>query len=223
MAMLKGPDNLDERPLSLIRRTMTKPFDVVRRSRAEARNLVHAQVLATLRKLHESVAVFDHVDFTELTLHEALEHYFARPIGYELIPDDRSAIVRRVVRREAIHAELVYEPAADAVSIKIAASLHEADRKEAHYHELAHLIAGHPVPYRAPGAPPEHREFWYPPRSLCRRRPPFDVGQAKTNPALRQEMIRWCEEDADAWVEHLRAISALGRQVYLREERVIGL
>ena len=49
------------------------------------------------------------------------------------------------------------------------------------------------------------------------------MGQAKTNPALRQEMIRWCEEDADAWVEHLRAISALGRQVYLREERVIGL
>ena len=221
--MLNSPDNRDERPLSLLRRTVARPFEVVRRSRAETRELDHGLVLETLRSLDASVATFDHLDFSELALHEALEHHFARPIGYELIPDDRSAIVRRLVRREAIHAELVYETAADAVSIKIAASLHEADRKEAHYHELAHLIAGHPVPYRVADTPPEHREFWRPPRTLSQRTPPFDVERSRTDPALRQEMIRWCEEDADAWVEHLRAISALGRQVYLREERVIGL
>lgn len=223
MAMLRRPDDDAERPLGLIRRTVARPLTLARRGRAGSGALVHAQVLETLRVLNASVTAFDHLNFTELSLHEALEHHFGRPVGYELIPDDRSAMVRRLVRREAIHAELVYEPAADAVSIKIAASLHEADRKEAHYHELAHLIAGHPVPYRVPGTPPEHREFWYPPRSLCRRTPPFDAGRCKTDPSLRKELIRWCEGDADTWVEHLRAISALGRQVYLREERVIGL
>ena len=166
---------------------MARSFEVVRRSRGEGRNLDHNVVLETLRHLHASVATFDHMDFTELTLHEALEHYFARPIGYELIRDDRSAIVRRVVRRETIHAELVYEPVNDAVSVKIAASLHETDRKEAHYHELAHLIAGHPVPYRVPEAPPDHREFWHPPRSLSRREPPFDVtGQERIRPCAKR-------------------------------------
>jgi hypothetical protein len=223
LAMLERPGNRDERPLSLLRRTMTKPFEVVRRSRAEARVLDHDLVLETLRHLHESVAAFDHMKFTELTLHEALELYFPRPIGYELIPDHRSAIVRRVVRREGIHAELVYNPVADSASIKIAASLHQADRKEAHYHELAHLLAAHPVPYWVPGTPLHHRKFWHPSRSLCRRALPFDLGRCETDPALREEMIQWCERDADIWVEHLRAISALGRQVYLREERVIGL
>ena len=208
-----------EGTISLLGRTVLRPF----RSRGVDRALDHALVLQALRELDDSSGGFDHMRYTELDLHGALEDYFGRPVGYELIPDDRSAIVRRMVRREAIHAELVYHPAADSLSIKVAATLNEADRKEAHYHEVAHLMAAHPVPYWVQGTPHHHREFWHPPRSLSPRTPPFDLSRCRTDPALRQDMIRWCEQDADAWVEHLRAISALGRQVYLREERVIGL
>lgn len=219
---MKRPDNNAEGVFTAIGRTVLKPFRS-HWSRGADRELDHNLVLEALGKLKDSSIAFDHMAFTEIDLHGALEDYFGQPIGYELIPDHRSALVGRVVRREAIHAELVYAPAADSVSIKIAASLHEADRKEAHYHELAHLIAAHPVPYWVRHTPLHHRDFWYPPRSLCSRTPPFDLNRCRTDPALRQEMIQWCEDDADAWAEHLRAISALGRQVYLREERVIGL
>lgn len=209
-------------PISVLGRVVLRPIRA-RLSRDVDRELDHALVLEALRNLDAASEGFDHMRFTEFDLHGALEDHFGRPVGYDLIPDDRSAIVRRMVRREAIHAELVYHPGADSLSIKVAATLNEADRKEAHYHELAHLMAAHPVPYWLEGTPPHHRVFWHPPRSLCRRTPPFDLSRCETDAALRQEMILWCEEDADAWVEHLRAISALGRQVYLREERVIGL
>ncbi len=185
--------------------------------------LDHATVLGALRRLDDSSPSFDHLRFDEFDLHAALEDYLGRDIGYDVIPDHRSALVHRVVRREAIHGELVYAPSTGALRVELAATLHPADRKAAHYEELAHLMAAHPVPYRMPGTPPEHRSFWHPPRLLCDRRPPFDLGLCGVDPDTRREMIAWCEADADAWVEHLRAISALGRDVYLREERIIGL
>lgn len=216
------PGNQPRRSLSSIRRAVLRSLDI---HRTHYHGQVPSQNLAlqVLRRLDACSPAFNHMDFEEFDLHAALEGYLGRPIGYELIPDHRSALVHRVVRREAIHAELVYAPSSEVVSIHIAASLQPGDRKEAHYQELAHLIAAHPVPYWVPGTPPEHREFWTPAPTLCQSEPPFDLARCKTDPDLRRRMITWCEKNADAWVEHLRAISAMGRQVYLREERVIGL
>lgn len=220
--MPRDPGSQSRRALSSVRRTALR-FLRIRRTSDHDQVPSHDMALQVLRRLDACSTAFNHMDFEEFDLHAALEGYLGRPIGYELIPDHNSALVRRVVRRETIHAELVYAPSSEVLSIHIAASLHPGDRKEAHYQELAHLIAAHPVPYHVPGKPPEHREFWTPAPALCRSEPPFDLARCKTDPDLRRSMIIWCESNADAWVEHLRTISAMGRQVYLREERVIGL
>lgn len=216
------PPNALFKPLSVVRDAAYGRWRR-RALRGSREALDHDTVLGALRRLDDSSPPFDHLRFNEFDLHAALEDYLGRDIGYDVIPDHRSALVHRVVRREAIHGELVYAPSTGALRVELAATLHPADRKAAHYEELAHLMAAHPVPYRTPGTPPEHRSFWRPPRLLCDRRPPFDLDLCGVDSEARREMIAWCEADADAWVEHLRAISALGRDVYLRDERIIGL
>lgn len=160
---------MDLNPPSILTRSFSAACDAAygrlrRRDTRESREaLDHDTVLGALRTLDDSSPSFDHLRFDEFDLHVALEKYLGRGIGYDVIPDHRSALVHRVVRREAIHGELVYSPNTDALRIELAATLHPADRKAAHYEELAHLMAAHPIPYRVLGTPPEHRSFWFPP------------------------------------------------------------
>lgn len=187
--------------------------------------LTREAVLDALRRLAVRVPGFSPWDFDELGLHLALERYLGMEIGLQWIPDRESAIMRHITSRSTTHGQLVYVPDKRAVVMQFPTRLSESDRKDAHYEELAHIIAAHPVPYRPREDRPDLYEFWQPPRQkvLSRRRPPFCLRACRTDTDLRREMLRWCEADAARWVEHLRTIAAMGRQRYLTEERIIGL
>ena len=193
------------------------------RGRAAERGLSEAVVLDALRRLDARCPAFDHMNFDHHTLRAALQEYIGIEIRVERIRDDLCNLLRRSVRRSAIQAELVYSPERRMLTILIPASLHPSERKDAHYHELSHLMAGHPMPYLHGTGPASECGFWTPSPAVAQRRLPFELRRCARDPELRGRLISWCEEDADAWAEHLRAISALGRAVYLREEQLLGL
>lgn len=85
------------------------------------------------------------------------------------------------------------------------------------YHELAHVVAAHPIPL-LPEAETGRVRFWLPRKRFTSREPPFDLAACERDADLRKQLLRWCEVDADAWAEHLRAFGAYGPRFYLREK-----
>lgn len=86
------------------------------------------------------------------------------------------------------------------------------------YHELAHIVAAHPLPLRPEDEDrPGRVRFWLPERRFTSRRPPFDLAACEHSAALREGLLRWCEADADSWAEHLRTFGAYGPRTYFRE------
>jgi hypothetical protein len=190
--------------------------------RSPPAELTRNDVHHALAKLAARVPTFRPWDYDELTLHLAVEEYLGLEIGYQWIPDRESAFIEMLTRRSNTHGQLVYDDARRSLIMRFPTNLNQPDRKDAHYEELAHLIAGHPVPYR-PANKPDKWAFWRPPKAICRRTPPYSLRRCRTDEAMRRKMVAWCEQDAARWVEHLRAISALGREGYLSDANIIGL
>lgn len=84
------------------------------------------------------------------------------------------------------------------------------------FHELAHVVAAHPIPLRL-GEKTGQVRFWLPQKRFTNRRPPFDLAACEWDAHMRKQMLRWCEEDADSWAEHLRTFGAYGPRTYFRE------
>ena len=84
------------------------------------------------------------------------------------------------------------------------------------FHELAHVVAAHPIPLRRDDETGRAR-FWLPQKRFTNRRPPFDLAACEQDADLRKQLLRWCEEDADSWAEHLRTFGAYGPRTYFRE------
>ncbi len=92
------------------------------------------------------------------------------------------------------------------------------------YHELAHVVAAHPLPMRREDEDQAGRvRFWLPRKRFTRRRPPFDLAACERDERLREAMIHWCEIDADLWAEHLRTFGAYGPRTCFREKMFLGL
>ena len=90
-------------------------------------------------------------------------------------------------------------------------------------HELAHLVANHPLPVRDLGDESDRTRFWLPRRRFAARRPPFDLKRCEHDPELRGRLLRWCEDDADIWAEHLRAFGAYGPRAFFRDKSLLNM
>lgn len=221
--MLLGQAACREERWRSLRRRMIRPILSRLARRRGSEPLSEETVLEALRRLDAAVPAFSHLSFDHRDLHGALEAFLGKEIRLERLSTHVSPVVARWLRRTTVRAELICVPEADFLTLLLPTNLHPADERDAHLHELAHLLAAHPMPCRSKAGQDRAVSFWTPPRTLIRRKPPFDVEACAMDPELRRRMVSWCEDDADRWVEHLRTISALGRNVYLREERVLGL
>lgn len=90
-------------------------------------------------------------------------------------------------------------------------------------HELAHLIANHPLPVHDPAEASGPARFWLPRGRFTARRPPFDLKRCGHDPELRHKLLRWCEDDADVWAEHLRTFGAYGPRAFFRDKSLLGM
>ncbi len=180
-------------------------------------NPSEAFVLDALRALERAVLGFRHTLYDHESLHGALQEYLDMEIRIELLRDDEYALAGRSVRLGPVQAGLMYVEGAEHVTIFLPASTPEADWQDLVFHELWHLAAGHPLPFRHRGAR-GRPAFWRPYRVLCPRVPPYDLGACAADPELLFRCLGWCEADAEAAVVHLKTISALGRTIYDSEE-----
>ncbi len=168
-------------------------------------------VLEAVRDLERAVPGFDHTAFDHETLHGALQEYLDLEIRPELIRDDLYPTTAANLRSSPIEAALLKPAAADHVSICLPATTPHALWPPLIFHELWHLMAGHPLffPHRPSGAAP----YWRPARVLCPSMPSALLAALEDHhPALSPLCVRWCENDADIAAEHLLRLSTLAQR-----------
>lgn len=192
-------------------------------ARTDQQELAEHTAMQALLRLDRAVRDFDHTHYDEESLHNAAQEYIDLEIRLELVRTDRHEVAGRRIRRSPVEADLVCFEGADHVSVLIPAGLPRSEWRDPLYHELWHLIAGHPLPFWGRVGAARQPALWQPPRTPVRRIPPFDLGDCAAEPRLMRRCERWCEADADQAVEHLRSISAMKQGIYESQGFLLGL
>jgi hypothetical protein len=189
---------------------MTLTLATNRRTCPHRPNPSESLVLGALQDLERVVPQFDHTAFDHETLHGALQEYLDMEIRIELIRDDVYPMTAETLRSSPIEAALLKLEDTDHVSICVPATTQPQLWPPLIFHELWHLIAGHPLPFahRSQDAMPY---YWRPTRVLCPSTPALPLDVFGVDPKLSGLYIRWCETDADLATERLLRLSTLAR------------
>lgn len=171
------------------------------------------QVFPALRKLHLAGAYYE-----PPVLLEALKRQLK--LDLRVVEVEDLAISQRMLSH-GVRGSIAVVPDRNYGELWVPSGLDPEELAGIMYHELAHLVAAHPLPVQQPGAEPDRWRFWLPRKRFSARRPPFDLARCERDPELRAQMLRWCESDADLWADHLRTFGAYGPKAYFRDKTLL--
>lgn len=171
------------------------------------------RVFPELKKLRLAGSYYDQHE-----LMEALE----RHLGLDLQLVQKDIALSRSMLRQGVRGCLAVVPEQRYGEIWVPQELDSEELAGIMSHELAHLVANHPLPVRNATDEPERVRFWLPRKRSQAHRPPFDLKRCEYDPQMRNEMLQWCEQQADLWAEHLRIFGAYGPRALFRDTSLLS-
>ena len=187
-------------------------LDCVHR-RPEPAGMAGDRVFPELKKLRLAGSYYDQHE-----LMGALERHLR--LDLQLVEKDIA--LSQSMLRQGVRGCLVVVPEQRYGEIWVPQDLDSEELAGIMSHELAHLIANHPLPVRNVMDEPERVRFWLPRKRFQARRPPFDLKRCEYDPQMRNEMLQWCEQEADLWAEHLRTFSTYGPRALFRDTSLLS-
>ena len=172
------------------------------------------QVLPELKRLRLAGAYYDQ---------HALLGALKRQLRLDLEVVEKDMAVSQRMLNHGIRGSILIVPEERRGEILVPKDLDPEELAGIMSHELAHLVANHPLPVRDRTDESGRTRFWLPRRRFAARRPPFDLKRCEHDPELRRRMLRWCEDDADVWAEHLRTFGAYGPRAFFRDKSLFGM
>ena len=161
--------------------------------------------------------------FGPLELARRLETRLDTRIRIAVIEDLDHPLLRRNLLYGGIRGGLLYAPETGAATVLVPSSAHPVEWAETIYHELSHLMAGHPLPVRGFEEGCEEVRLWLPPRRLSRRPVPRELAGAGRVSDLGSKLLDRLEGEADLMAEYLLLAGAYGPDIYRQEETLLGL
>lgn len=161
--------------------------------------------------------------FGPLHLARCLETRLDTRIRIAVIEDLDHPLLRRNLLYGGIRGGLLYVPETKTATVLVPSSANPVEWAETTYHELSHIMAGHPLPVRGFEEGGCEARLWLPPRRLSRRPVPRELASARKVSDLGPKLLARFEGEADLMAEYLLLAGAYGPDIYRQEETLLGL